>query len=165
MPVIVEDTRNQLGKHKEENAYFEEHGFRVVRSKMLVGDYMIANKGDIVIDTKKDILELFMDLGKDHKRFRRECELARASGIQLIVLTEELPPEKGLSDWKSPVFRSSNSIHQAGDPKSKANPQTMLKIMQTMQEKYGVVFIFCRKQDAGERIIYFLTGGSYIDIS
>lgn len=165
MPVIVEDTRNQVGKHKEENAYFEEHGFRVVRSKMLVGDYMIANKGDIAVDTKKDILELFMDLGKDHKRFRRECELAQASGIRLIVLTEELPPRAGLSKWKSPVFRSSNKLHKAGEPKSKANPHTMLKIMKTMQEKYGVVFVFCRNQDAGERIIYFLTGGSCIDIS
>lgn len=36
--VIIEDTRNQPGKHKNINAYMERCGHRVIRSKMLVGD-------------------------------------------------------------------------------------------------------------------------------
>lgn len=154
--VIIEDTRNQSGKHKEINKYFALHGIKVVRSKMLVGDYQIANDGRVAVDTKKDVLELFGNIGKDHERFRRECELAKAADIQLIILTEEELPEGRLDKWVSPKFKNSNAYHNAGDPKSKANPVAMRKAMITMSRKYGVIFKFCRKEESGAKIIELL---------
>lgn len=156
--VLIEDTRQQAHKHIDKQKYFERAGITLVRSKLLVGDYQIAGKGNIAVDTKKDMLELFMDLGKDHKRFSRECQLAAQSGIKLVVLVEEPCPSKGLETWVSPVFKSSNSYHYAGEPKSKANPATMKKIMQTMTKRYGVEFKFCRKADAGRHVIEILMG-------
>lgn len=38
------------------------------------------------------------------------------------------------------------------------NGKSVAKAMRTMEEKYGVVFEFCRKNDAGKRIIELLTG-------
>lgn len=157
--IIIEDTRNQSGKHKHINAYFALHGIKVVRSKMLVGDYQIANDGRVAVDTKKDVLELFMNLGKDHQRFRRECELAKAADIQLIILTEEELPGGRIDNWVSPKFKSSNAYHTAGTPKSKANPHTMRKIMITMTKKYGVVFKFCNKEDTGAKVVELLLSG------
>ncbi len=157
--VIIEDTRNQNGKHKAVNEYFEAQGIKVVRSKMLVGDYQIANDGRVAIDTKKDVLELFSNLGKDHARFRHECELAKAADIQLIILIEEELPEGRLDKWVSPVHKHSNAFHKAGEPKSKANPAAMRKAMITMTKKYGVLFRFCGKEETGSKIIELLLRG------
>ena len=127
-------------------------------SHYLEGISVEESQKRIMRKTKKDMLELFMDLGKDHKRFSRECQLAAQSGIKLVVLVEEPCPSKGLETWVSPVFKSSNSYHYAGEPKSKANPATMKKIMQTMTKRYGVEFKFCRKADAGRHVIEILMG-------
>ena len=148
--IIIEDTRNQIGKHKAENAYFEKHGIKVVRSKLLVGDYQVANKSSISVDTKDNILELFSDLGVDHKRFSRECSLASEAGIKLYILTEELP-DGGIVKWKSPVF------HKTKKPMTRMNPATAMKIMQTMTEKYGTQFCFCKKADSGRVILKLLS--------
>ena len=155
--IIIEDTRNQEGKHRIENAWFKANNITVVRCKMLVGDYQIANDGSVAVDTKKDVLELFGNLGKDHTRFRNECKLAQEAGIQLYILIEEELPEGRLDKWVSPTFRSDSPFHRKGEPKSKANPVTMRKIMMTMTKKYGVIFKFCPKKKSGETILKLLT--------
>ena len=53
--VIVEDSRNQIGKHKNINAYLQSVGLRVIRRSLIVGDYVIANRQNISIDTKMDM--------------------------------------------------------------------------------------------------------------
>lgn len=155
--VIIEDTRNQVGKHKEINAFLKSQGHTVIRSKMLVGDYQIANNGSVVIDTKKDVLELIQDIYQDHKRFKTECVTAQEAGIQLYVLIEEKLPNGRLDEWVSPVWKSSTKTHKAGQPISKANPSTLRKALYTMQERYGVKFLFCPKEKTGEIILKILS--------
>lgn len=155
--VIIEDTRNQPGKHNNINAYMERCGHRVVRSKMLVGDYQLANDGRVAIDTKSGVLELIADIYHQHERFRRECELARDAGIQLIILTEEVLPDGRLDKWKSPVWKSTTLYHKAGEPMTKADPARLRKAMYTMQNRYGVKFRFCDGRSTGKTIIDLLT--------
>lgn len=155
--IIIEDTRNQPGKHKNINAYMEKCGHKVVRSKMLVGDYQLANDGSIAIDTKSGVLELIADIYHQHERFRRECELAKDAGIQLIILTEEVLPDGRLDKWKPPVWKSTTRYHRAGEPMTKADPARLRKAMYTMQERYGVKFRFCDGRSTGKRIIELLT--------
>lgn len=155
--VIIEDTRNQPGKHKNINTYMERCGHRVIRSKMLVGDYQLANDGRVAIDTKSGVLELIADIYHQHERFRRECELARDAGIQLIILTEEILPDGRLDKWKSPVWKSTTKYHKAGEPMTKADPARLRKAMYTMQERYGVKFRFCDGRSTGKAIIDLLT--------
>ena len=135
----------------------ERCGHRVVRSKMLVGDYQLANDGRVAIDTKSGVLELIADIYHQHERFRRECELARDAGIQLIILTEEVLPDGRLDKWKSPVWKSTTKYHRAGDPMTKADPARLRKAMYTMQERYGVKFRFCDARSTGKQIIDLLT--------
>lgn len=157
--IIIEDTRNQPGKHKNINAYMKKCGHKVIRSKMLVGDYQLANDGSIAIDTKSGVLELIADIYHQHERFRRECELAKDAGIQLIILTEEVLPDGRLDKWKPPVWKSTTRYHRAGEPMTKADPARLRKAMYTIQERYGVKFRFCDGHSTGKRIIELLTRG------
>lgn len=156
MAVILEDTRNQIGKHKALNEYLQSAGYKVVRQAMYVGDYMAANNGGICVDTKKDVLELIMDMHQDHERFRSECERAQEAGIQLYVLIEEALPEGKLEKWRSPVYQHTTRNHIAGMPMTRTNPVTLRKSLVTMTEKYGVRFRFCDKSQTGEMLLRLL---------
>ena len=87
--VLYEDTRQQAGKHKNIHAYCRETGIRIIRQALNVGDYQIAGKGDISVDTKQGVLELAGNIFQEHERFRAECLRAQECGIQLIILVEE----------------------------------------------------------------------------
>lgn len=87
--IIFEDTRNQITKHKNINKYFAEQGIEVIRTKLLFGDYSLHDSNKIVIDTKKDLLELCGNVTQQHDRFKRELLLAKKCNSKLIILVEE----------------------------------------------------------------------------
>ena len=149
--VLFEDCRNQVGKHKNIEAYCKQNGIEIIRHSLCVGDYQIANKGDIVVDTKQGVPELASNIFQEHKRFRAECERALKCEIQLIVLTEESLPYGRLDLWKSPVGRD-------GRPKYSFNPVQLRKAMLTMQEKYQVKFRLCDGRSTGKVLIEYLEG-------
>lgn len=149
--VLLEDTRNQIGKHRNIEAYCRMTGIEIIRQALLVGDYMIANQGAVSVDTKQDVRELAMDVFQEHRRFRDECERAQKCGITLIVLTEETLPGGRLENWRSPVGRD-------GRPICRFDPKTLKKAMITMQEKYGVKFRFCDGRSTGKIMMEYLRG-------
>ena len=150
--VIVEDSRNQIGKHKNINAYLQSVGLRVIRSKLIVGDYVIANRQDTSIDTKKDMIETSMDLFRDHRRFRDECQLAKDCEIRLVVLIEDntVGSYDELLKWTNP---------QPNRSALTPNGERCFKVMKAMEYSYGVEFQFCKKKDTGKRILQILTEG------
>lgn len=150
--VLIEDTRNKPGSHKNIEAYCRQQGIEIVRSKLVVGDYQIANEGGIVVDTKASVAEIAGNVFQDHQRFRAECELAQRCGIQLIVLVEEVLPDGRLDHWRSPAGRD-------GLPRFKFNPTTLRKVLFTMQDKYGVKIRFCDGRSTGKVLIEYLKGG------
>lgn len=161
--ILLEDTRQQPGKHRNIAAYCKQQGIEIIRTKLLVGDYMLAGtgedaagiiggiKGDIACDSKSGVPEIAMDIFQQHDRFRAECETAQKCGIQLIVLIEEVLPGGRLDNWRSPVDRY-------GKPRCKFDPAVLRKAMYTMQEKYGVRFRFCDGRSTGKILIEYLKG-------
>jgi ERCC4-type nuclease len=149
--VIYEDTRQQKGRHKNIHAYCEKQGIEIIRQALNVGDYQIAGKGDVSVDTKQDVRELAMDIFQQHRRFREECERAQRCGIKLIVLIEEVLPSGGLRKWRSPIGRD-------GQPLCRFDPKILRKAMITMQQKYGVTFRFCDGRSTGKVMIEYLEG-------
>ena len=149
--VLFEDVRNKPGKHKNIWAYCESQGIEIVRQCLNVGDYQIANKGDIVVDTKSGVSEIAMDVFQDHERFRAECERAQRLGIKLIVLVEEALPEGRLDKWASP-------LDKYGNPRHKFDPAILRKALYTMQDKYGISVRFCDGRSTGKRLIEYLKG-------
>ena len=151
--VLQEDTRNQPGKHRNIAAYCKQQGIEIIRTKLLVGDYMLTGEGSggVSVDTKSGVPELAMDIFQQHERFRKECETAQRCGITLIVLTEEVLPGGLLENWRSPLDRF-------GNPRCKFDPAILKKAMITMQEKYGVRFRFCDGRSTGKVLFEYLKG-------
>ena len=151
--VLLEDTRQQPGKHKNIEAYCKQNGIEIVRTKLLVGDYMLTGpeSGGISVDTKYGVSEIAFDIFQCHERTRREFERAQKCGITLIVLIEEALPHGRLDHWRSPMGRD-------GLPKYKFDPAILRKAMITMQEKYGVRFRFCDGRSTGRLLFEYLKG-------
>ena len=148
--MIVIDTRQQANKHKRKETVWVQLGVQTVRSKLIVGDYARLDNLTVSVDTKKDIVEVAGNIcGKQHERFRAECELARKCGIKLVILVEEEPPHGDLALWQSPKTRS-------GKPFCNVKGAVLQKAMQTMTERYGVDFEFTTKEKAPFRVLEIL---------
>ena len=158
--IIQQDTRQKKQHHVRKEQWFEEHGIKIINSKLLVGDYMIPSDGSVSVDTKKDIGELYGNLIQSHKRFRAECDLASEIGIQLYVLVEN---EDGITEindilkWKNPqFFVYRKKLRQGIQCKPPASNQQLLKIMHSMEKNHGVRFLFCRPSESAEIIVRLL---------
>ena len=149
--VLYEDSRQQIGKHKNIHAYCEETGIEIIRQALNVGDYQIAGKGDISVDTKMGVPELASCVFQEHERFRDELERAQRCGIQLIILTEEVLPGGRLDNWRSPMGKD-------GLPRHKFSPVRLRNALITMQQKYGCWFRFCDGRSTGKVLIQYLKG-------
>ena len=149
---IIEDSRQQVGKHNAKHEWFDGHDVELIRCKLPFGDY--APPPPISVDTKKDMEEIAGNIcGKreEHDRFIRECKAARAAGCKLIFLIENNVGISDLSEvhkWINPrVVYSPNCVQ--GDRLQKA--------METIQERYGVQFLFCAPEDSARRIKEIIT--------
>lgn len=146
--VIIEDTRQQNGKHDIKHNWFVTHGISLVRCKLPFGDYAPPPK--VSVDTKRSIDEIAENIGNDHIRFKNECKAAQEAGCQLIVLVEN---DLGITDvsqvhtWENP--RSVYSSRCIQGPR-------LQKAMETMHERYGVTFMFCTPEESAERILELL---------
>lgn len=136
-----------------------------VKKMDFLGTYTVA------VDTKKDMQEIIGNIcGKSHPRFRDECILAQNNGIKLYVLIENADGVKSVEDvfkWRNPRLERYNRIkymQSCGKWLNASIPitpptsgKTLAKSMLTMQLKYGVEFVFCRPEEAGEKVIELLT--------
>ena len=152
MITIIEDTRQQTGKHDLKHDMFHSSDIELLRCKLPFGDY--APVPPVSVDTKADMNEIAANIcGKEHKRFINECKAAKAAGCQLIILVEN---EIGISDisqvhiWKNP--RSVYSPNCVQGPR-------LQKAMETISERYGVRFEFCAPEEAAGRIVELLNDG------
>lgn len=169
MAVLIEDTRQQAGKHENKNRWWAAHGIEVVRRKLDFGDY--ATEGsNIIIDTKRSIAEVTMDVGRDHARFARELNRARESGYRLIILVEVGHPYHDVHDvaqWVSVACRRCEERrmgwceprHGMGCKRYKRKPMQgpqVARIMQTMAEEHGCVWEFAHPMHSAKRICELL---------
>lgn len=151
--ILIEDTRQVVGKHKLKNEYFKKMGIEVVRSKLLFGDYQNPQNPSIAIDTKKDIQELIIDLTKDHERFKKELQLAKKCGAKLIILIEDekVTCINDLYNWYNWRLKKS--------PKA-TKGSTLAKMLYTIEhntEDYNCQFTFTKKSECGAKILEILS--------
>ena len=148
--ILLEDTRQQANKHRLKHEYWSSHGIEIVRTKLLVGDYMVFG-GTICVDTKMSVEEIAQNIGgREHARFREECKLAKRIGATLIVLVENTEGFRSVEDvtaWVNPnINKTSRSIE---------GPR-LAKAMRTMSERYGVQFLFCTPEESGGMVLELL---------
>ena len=134
----------------------------------------------VSVDTKYGMEECYGNLvggSKAHERFRDECILAMQNGIRLTILIESGPEVMCMDDvkrwrnWKQLyAYCKRNRIPtgpgmmdrideyvQYGGQKPPVGGEQLHKTMITMQERYGIIWDFCKPEDTGRRIVEILT--------
>lgn len=130
---------------------------------------------DVCVDTKKDMQEIVGNIcGKQHARFRDECILAQNNGIKLYVLVENEDGIVSLDDvsgWHNdrldiyiPDKTKIVGYYRSGKPRygrkqkypNATTGERLAKAMRTMQDKYGVTFLFTTPERSGEMILKLL---------
>lgn len=165
--IIQIDTRQKpLPHNRAIEQYFISNGHRVIKSKMLVGDYCIPNKTDVCIDTKQGIDELYTDLITEHRRFKEECKTARDCGIKLYVVTANkfgITDLEHLTKWDNPrisIYERKKRLAEINNSKKPLPPptnETLIKIARSMTAYYGVTFLFCDEHETGRVVLSLLT--------
>lgn len=142
---ILEDTRQKTGKHEIKHEWFGANGVNLYRSKLPWGDYTPVPP--VSVDTKENMSEIANNIcGKEHKRFINECKAARDAGCQLYILVEN---EDGISTL--------SDVHKWENPREVYSPNCvqgarLQKAMETIEERYGVQFLFCAPTESAEII-------------
>lgn len=152
--IIECDTRQQKESHIIK--YFADNNIRFIKNKLYAGDYKLVNSAKIIVDTKKDLLELCGNLTKttEHERVKREIECAKEIGCERFIFLIADPQIKFVDEvytWKRPLNWKTKKY------RTQVQPATLQKIMQTMATKYGVEFLFCTKEQMGKYVVDLLT--------
>lgn len=145
MDLIIVDTREK--GHKKILEHFAEVGQDYIISKLDAGDYMLFKNYTTIIDKKDGLLELAGNLchTAEHQRINREIERAKELGCQnfiFLIQDNKIKTAEDIKNWSS--------------PHTKVRGETLLKIMNTMKQRYGVRFIIVPKQKMGATIINLL---------
>ena len=143
--LIIVDTREKGNKKILER--FDKVGQDYIISKLDYGDYKLYKDNSVVIDRKDSLLELAGNLchTSEHQRINREIERAKKDNCKdfiFLISENKIKSTEDIATWTS--------------PHTKVKGETLLKIMRTMKEKYGVRFIIVPKKNMGEMIIKLL---------
>lgn len=151
---IIEDSRQQKGKHNMKHDAFAEMGVDLLTSALPYGDYAYPPK--VSVDTKRNMEEIAQNIGgtkNEHVRFKNECIKAKECGSQLYILVEN---RNGIT--------SIDEVHKWVNPALVLRPTAITgtrleKAMKTMSERYGVKFEFCTPEESAQRIMELLEHG------
>lgn len=147
MNLIVCDTREKGNKKILE--YFDKVNQDYIVSKLDAGDYMLYKNYSTIIDKKDGLLELAHNLCNtlEHQRILREIAKEKELGCEnfiFLIQDNKIKSVEDIKNWSS--------------PHTKVKGETLLKIMQTMKQRYDIRFIVCEKKNMGEKIIKLLGG-------
>ena len=149
---LIEDSRQQIGKHELKHTVFTRLHIPFYRCKLAVGDYALPPER--AVDTKASMQEIAQNIGgthDEHKRFINELKLAQELGTKLYVLVENEDHIQSIEDvprWVNPRIDYSPNCIQG---------PRLAKAMRTIEERYGCTFMFCRPEEAAEKIVELLT--------
>lgn len=148
--IVQIDTREKEKAIEKIQKTFEEKGIKTVNSKMYVGDYQNLQNGSVVVDRKQNLSEICSNVCQQHERFKTELIRAQEAGIKIFILCEHGKDIKTIEDvknWVNPRLKKS--------PKALTG-EKLYKIMKTQEAKYGITYLFCDKEETGEKILEIL---------
>ena len=122
---------------------------------------MDVDNPKLIIDRKKDLLEICGNITQQHERFKRELIRAQKQGIHLIILCENGQGIEEMADvifWENPRLSvmewkvvDGRPMKTPKYPKATKGP-ALYKAMRTMSQEYGVEWLFCSKRETGAKI-------------
>ena len=161
------DTREHAKEWERIKGQFDALGVQYFRSKLYVGDYQSLDNPRLVIDRKKDLQEICGNVCQQHERFKAELLRAKEQGIKLVILCEHGADIKSLEDvyfWQNPRkyqirWKTVNGKRVKDVISAKAvDGNQLYKSLCTIRDRYSVDFIFCQKEETGQKIIEILGG-------
>ena len=164
---IQVDTREHAKEWERIKGQFDALGVQYFRSKMYVADYMSLDNPRLVIDRKKDLQEICGNVCQQHERFKAELLRAKEQGIKLVILCEHGADIKSLEDvyfWQNPRkyqirWKTVNGKRVKDVISAKAvDGNQLYKSLCTIRDRYNVDFVFCQKEETGQKIIDILEG-------
>lgn len=146
--ILEIDTRNKRDEYLTK--YLDKQGIKWIRNKLYSGDVKLLNDTRVIIDLKANLEEIAHNLcnTQEHARIHRELNRAREIGCEefiFLIKHDKIKSIEDLQNWTS--------------KRTKVKGSVLLKIFQTMRQKYNVRFIICSKAKMGETIIKLLKGG------
>lgn len=162
------DTREHAKEWERIKGQFDALEVQYFRSKMYVGDYQSLDNPRLVIDRKKDLQEICGNVCQQHERFKAELLRAKEQGIKLIILCEHGADIKSLEDvyfWQNPRkyqirWKTVNGKRVKDIISAKAvDGNQLYKSLCTIRDRYNVDFVFCQKEETGQKIIDILGNG------
>lgn len=166
---IQVDTREHNKEWERIKGQFDALGVQYFRSKMYVGDYQSLDNPRLVIDRKKDLQEICGNVCQQHERFKAELLRAKEQGIKLVILCEHGADIKSLEDvffWQNPRkyqirWKTVNGKRVKDVISAKAvDGNQLYKSLCTIRDRYNVDFVFCQKEETGQKIIDILGRGN-----
>lgn len=148
--IVQIDTREKEHAIEKILETFNNNNIKYVSSKMYVGDYQNLQDGSVVVDRKQNLSEICSNVCQQHERFKAELVRAQEAGIKIYILCEHGKGITTLDDvktWINPRLKKS--------PKALTG-EKLYKIMKTQEERYGVKYLFCDKEETGKKIIELL---------
>ena len=165
MMQVQVDTREHAKEWERIKGQFDALGVQYFRSKMYVGDYQSLDNPRLVIDRKKDLQEICGNVCQQHERFKAELLRAKEHGIKLVILCEHGADIKSLEDvyfWQNPRkyqirWKTVNGKRVKDVISAKAvDGNQLYKSLCTIRDRYNVDFVFCKKEETGQKIIEIL---------
>lgn len=167
---IIEDVGQKQGQHENIRQHCEGKGIILRRQKLNTGDYILAPR--IAVDTKQGMGEVYGNLVQDHDRFRAECIRAQEDGTTLVILIENSEGMTCLDDverWDNPrvhdyyeKYALALAARKAGKnikiPAPPISNKRLIRMMLTMTERYGVLWMFCDRSETGRKVVEILSG-------
>ena len=167
--VLYCDTRQHAGKHEAKERWWAEHGVPTISTALPFGDYA-RDGSNVCIDTKRSVDEIAQNVTRQHERFANELKRARDAGWRLVVLIEDgrYVDRRKLASWTNthcvkcprkwkdyctPKKPGKCARHHTRKPVQ--GPQ-LLKSLNTMEQRYGVFFEFCKPEDTAKRVCELL---------
>ena len=159
---ILIDSRERKHAITHIEKAFERRGVKYSTCKLFCADYAIPTNMNVVVDRKMNLNELVNNVTREHERFRAEMIRAQEAGIKIIFLCEHGHGIKNLADvagWTNPRALERRKVDGRWQTvhKKVMHGETLCKILMTMERKYGVQFLFCDKDETGDRIIDLLS--------
>ena len=147
--IIICDTREKGNDYILK--YFDKIDQDYIVSKLDAGDYMVYKNYKTIIDKKAGLLELAGNLCRtsEHERVKREIAKARELGCVdfiFLICENKIKTVEDIANWTNKNTQVKGS--------------TLLKVMSTMKERYGVKFIIVPKKEMGKKVVELLMGES-----
>lgn len=153
--MLLVDSREKPKAIKTILKEFEREGVPYSVTKLFIGDYQDYGNPFLIIDRKQSIQELAANCTRDHDRFKRELERAKAVGAKLVMLVEQ-NRYKDRDKWIH--VKGIEDIMLWSSPHTTIVGEKVYRVLRAWRSKYDIDIQFCDKRQTGKRILEILYG-------